>query len=70
MYPGMTIYTNLFTPSLAAKSQKELVIKVLEENNFVIARSAKALGISRPSLYHWMKKFEIKNNPIKARPYN
>jgi transcriptional regulator with GAF, ATPase, and Fis domain len=55
---------------LAAKSQKELVIKVLEENNFVIARSAKALGISRPSLYHWMKKFEIKNNPIKARPYN
>jgi transcriptional regulator with GAF, ATPase, and Fis domain len=55
---------------LAAKSQKELVIKVLEENNFVIARSAKALGISRPSLYHWMRKFEIKNNSSKARPYN
>ena len=42
-----------------ANTQKQLVEKVLRENNYVISRSSKALGISRPSLYALMKKFNI-----------
>ncbi len=41
------------------KSQKEIVSEVLEQNDFVIARAARELKISRPSMYALMKKFGI-----------
>jgi transcriptional regulator with PAS, ATPase and Fis domain len=42
-----------------ATTQKKLVEKTLQDHNFIITRSAKALGISRPSLYALMKKYNI-----------
>ncbi|KIH78056.1 regulatory protein, Fis family [Geoalkalibacter ferrihydriticus] len=42
-------------------SKKEIVLAALQENNYVIARTARALGISRPSLYSMMKKFKIEH---------
>ncbi len=47
--------------SQVSKTQKEVVLKALEENDYVIARAARALGVSRPSLYALMKKHQIKN---------
>lgn len=44
-----------------SKSKKELVIAALRDNDYVIARTARALGISRPSLYSMMKKFGIEH---------
>ncbi|MDO3378959.1 sigma-54 interaction domain-containing protein [Geoalkalibacter halelectricus] len=44
-----------------SKSKKEIVLAALEENNYVIARTARSLGISRPSLYSMMKKFKIEH---------
>ncbi|BCR05078.1 hypothetical protein DESUT3_21470 [Desulfuromonas versatilis] len=43
------------------KTQREVVLRTLRENNFVIARAARQLGISRPSLYSLMKKHQIEN---------
>jgi transcriptional regulator with GAF, ATPase, and Fis domain len=40
-------------------SQKEHVIRVLEQNDFVIAKAARELNISRPSLYALIKKYNI-----------
>lgn len=42
-----------------SRSQRETVKKVLEENNYVISRAARVLGITRPTLYDLMKKLEI-----------
>lgn len=42
-----------------ATTQKKIIEKVLHDHNYVITRSAKALGISRPSLYALMKKHNI-----------
>jgi transcriptional regulator with PAS, ATPase and Fis domain len=41
------------------RSQKEIVSEVLEQNDYVIARAARELKISRPSMYALMKKFGI-----------
>jgi len=43
------------------KSKKDLVLAALRDNDYVIARTARALGISRPSLYSIMKKFGIEH---------
>jgi transcriptional regulator with GAF, ATPase, and Fis domain len=40
-------------------SQKEHVINVLEQNDYVIAKAARVLNISRPSLYALIKKYGI-----------
>jgi transcriptional regulator with GAF, ATPase, and Fis domain len=40
-------------------SRKEHVISVLEQNDYVIARAARELNISRPSLYALIKKYSI-----------
>jgi len=42
------------------KTDRELVLRVLRENNFNLARSAGNLGISRPNLYELMEKLGIK----------
>ncbi|WP_305047044.1 sigma 54-interacting transcriptional regulator [Geoalkalibacter sp.] len=44
-----------------SKSKKDLVLAALRDNDYVIARTARALGISRPSLYSIMKKFNIEH---------
>ncbi len=40
-------------------TQKEMIEKTLQNNDYVITRTAKALGVSRPSLYSMMKKYSI-----------
>ncbi|MGB9079790.1 MAG: sigma-54 dependent transcriptional regulator, partial [Desulfuromonadaceae bacterium] len=45
--------------SKSMPSQKEHVIRVLEQNDFVIAKAARELNISRPSLYALIKKYNI-----------
>ena len=50
------------SPTLRIKnmpSQKEHVINVLEQNDYVIAKAARELNISRPSLYALIKKYSI-----------
>jgi transcriptional regulator with PAS, ATPase and Fis domain len=42
------------------KSQKEIVSEVLENNDYVIARAARELKISRPSMYALMKKYGLR----------
>ena len=42
------------------RTDREIVLRVLKENDFNLARSAAALGISRPNLYDLMNKLEIK----------
>jgi len=42
-----------------SRNQKELVQKALEEHDYIISRAAKALGVSRPSIYSMIKKYEI-----------
>ncbi len=42
------------------KTDREVVLRVLEENNFNLARSAASLGISRPNLYELMEKLGIR----------
>jgi two-component system NtrC family response regulator len=42
------------------KTDRELVLRVLKENNFNLAKSAANLGISRPNLYDLMEKLGIK----------
>lgn len=49
-----------------SRMQKELVMRALAENDFVISRAASALDISRPSLYLLMKKYSI-DLPKKAK---
>jgi transcriptional regulator with PAS, ATPase and Fis domain len=41
------------------KSQKEIVVEVLEQNDYVVTRAARDLKISRPSMYALMKKYGI-----------
>ncbi|MBU5612505.1 sigma-54 interaction domain-containing protein [Geomonas azotofigens] len=43
----------------SAPSQKEYVVKVLEDNDYVIAKAARQLNISRPSMYALMRKHGI-----------
>jgi transcriptional regulator with PAS, ATPase and Fis domain len=45
--------------SKSMPSQKEHVISVLEQNDYVIAKAARELNISRPSLYALIKKHSI-----------
>jgi transcriptional regulator with GAF, ATPase, and Fis domain len=47
-----------------SKSQKELVISVLEQNDYVIAKAARELNISRPSMYALIKKYNISKNTM------
>jgi len=42
------------------KTDRELVLRVLKENNFNLAKSAANLGISRPNLYDLMEKLGIR----------
>ncbi len=49
-----------------SKTQKEMIVKSLQEHDYVITRTAKALGISRPSLYSLMKKYSIDRGNGKA----
>lgn len=46
-------------------SQRDHVIRVLEENNFVIARAARQMNISRPSMYALIKKYDIRKEEPK-----
>jgi len=48
--------------SKETRSQKEIVINVLEQNNYVIAKAARELNISRPSMYALIKKYNISRN--------
>jgi transcriptional regulator with GAF, ATPase, and Fis domain len=45
-------------------SKKEHIISVLEQNDYVIAKAARELNISRPSLYALMKKHSIGRNDV------
>jgi len=49
----------------SAGSQKEFVIKVLEENDYVIAKAARQMHISRPSMYALIKKHGIQKEGSK-----
>ncbi len=42
------------------RTDRELILRVLSENNWNLAKSASDLGISRPSLYDLMEKLGIK----------
>ena len=42
------------------RTDRELVLRVLQENKFNLAKSAVCLGISRPNLYDLMDKLGIK----------
>jgi len=42
------------------RMDREFVLRVLEKNNFNLAKSAANLGISRPNLYSLMEKLGIK----------
>ena len=42
------------------RMDREFVLRVLQENNFNLAKSAANLGISRPNLYNLMEKLGIK----------
>ncbi len=42
------------------RTDRSLILQVLTENNFNLAKSAAELGISRPSLYDLMEKLNIK----------
>lgn len=42
------------------KTERDLIMQVLSENGFNLAKSASDLGISRPALYHLMDKLGIK----------
>lgn len=42
------------------KTERELIMQVLDDNNFNLAKSAIDLGISRPSLYDLMEKLGIR----------
>ncbi|MBU5636433.1 sigma-54 dependent transcriptional regulator [Geomonas sp. Red69] len=46
-------------------TQKDYVIKVLEQNGYVIARAARQLNISRPSMYALIKKHGINIDNMK-----
>lgn len=45
---------------MVSQSKKEIVLAALKENNYVIARTARALGVSRPGLYNMMKRYGIR----------
>lgn len=45
--------------NLVASTKKDLVLKALAENRFTISRAAKALSISRPTLYSLIDKYGI-----------
>ena len=42
------------------KTDREVILRVLKENNFNLSQSAADLGISRPTLYELMEKLGIK----------
>ncbi len=42
-----------------AQTRRDLVLEALTINNFVIARAARSLNISRPSLYALIRKYDI-----------
>ncbi len=49
------------------KTEREIVARVLKQNNFNIAKSASDLGISRPNLYELMEKLGIRKEGKKSR---
>ncbi len=50
------------------KTEREIVLRVLKQNNFNLARSASDLGISRPNLYELMDKLGIRKEGKISRP--
>ncbi|MBJ6799214.1 sigma-54 interaction domain-containing protein [Geomonas propionica] len=51
--------------SASRGSQKEYVVRVLEQNDYVIAKAARQLNISRPSMYALIKKHGISRDNVK-----
>jgi two-component system NtrC family response regulator len=49
-------------------AEREIVIRVLKQNNFNLARSAADLGISRPNLYELLAKLGIKREDKNGSP--
>jgi transcriptional regulator with PAS, ATPase and Fis domain len=45
--------------SQVSQNQRDLLLKALEEHGYVISRAAKALEVSRPSIYAMVKKYGI-----------
>jgi two-component system NtrC family response regulator len=52
-----------------ARTDRELVLRVLKENNFNLAKSAANLGISRPNLYDLMEKLGIRKETKDGGPF-
>ncbi len=50
------------------KTEREIVLRVLKQNNFNLTRSASDLGISRPNLYELMDKLGIRKEGKISRP--
>ncbi|TGU72317.1 AAA family ATPase [Geomonas terrae] len=48
-----------------AESRRESVVRALEQNDYVVARAARQLQISRPSMYALIKKYGIKKDDAK-----
>ena len=48
--------------------KRQRIFEVLEQNGFVVAHAAKALQISRPTMYSLIKKFEIDLPGLKNQP--
>jgi two-component system NtrC family response regulator len=51
------------------KTDREVVVRVLKENNFNLAKSAAHLGISRPNLYELMDKLGIRKEAKNGHPH-
>ena len=51
------------------KTDREIVLRVLKENNFNLAKSAADLGISRPNLYELMEKLGIRKEAKSDTPF-
>ncbi|HYA40972.1 MAG TPA: PEP-CTERM-box response regulator transcription factor [Syntrophobacteraceae bacterium] len=51
------------------KTDREIVLRVLKENNFNLAKSAAILGISRPNLYELMEKLGIRKEARSDNPF-
>ena len=50
------------------KTEREIVLRVLKQNNFNLAKSASDLGVSRPNLYELMDKLGIRREGRNSRP--
>lgn len=53
--------------SVTHSNRRELIIKALAENNFVISRTAQALNISRQRLHTLIKQYSINIDELKRK---